>query len=338
MLSVGTVATRDAQRSLLWLPANALPPAAAFAVVQLRNDLSVAAKLMWELLRMTKLRPYYEESQAIYDLSDEFFSLFLDPTMTYTSAYFERDDMTLEEAQTAKLDLALGKLDLQPGMTLLDVGCGWGSALARAVQKYDVNVIGITLSRNQCNYSKAKLAAIPTERSAEARLQGWEEFEEKVDRIITVEAFDAFKKERYPAFFERAYEIMPDDGRMLLHSIFTHPWTYWSEHDIPVSMNDLKFMWFIYKEIFPGGQLPASEDILEFSAAARFACDKIDDLSPHYARTLDTWASNLQANRERAISVQSEEVYDRFMRYLTGCADFFRRGITEVAQFTLTKS
>jgi cyclopropane-fatty-acyl-phospholipid synthase len=286
---------------------------------------------------MTKLRPYYEEAQAIYDLSDEFFSLFLDPTMTYTCAYFERDDMTLEEAQIAKWDLALDKLNLEPGMTLLDVGCGWGAALVRAVEKYDVNVIGITLSRNQYEYSKTKLAEIPTNRTAEARLQGWEEFEEKVDRIITVEAFDAFKKERYPAFFERAYDIMPTDGRMLLHSLFTHPWTYWSEHGIPVTMTDLRFMRFIGQEIFPGGQMPAKEDILEFSAGAGFSVEQIQSLNPHYARTLDTWAANLQANRERAIAVQSEEVYDRYMKYLVGCADFFRRGITEVAQFTLIK-
>jgi cyclopropane-fatty-acyl-phospholipid synthase len=286
---------------------------------------------------MTKLRPFYEESQAIYDISDEFFALFLDPTMTYTCAYFERDDMTLEEAQNAKLDLALNKLNLDPGMTLLDVGCGWGGALVRAVEKYDVNVIGITLSRNQSKYSQAKLASIPTERTVEARLQGWEEFDEKVDRIITVEAFDAFKKERYLAFFERAYEIMPGDGRMLLHSIFTHPWTYWHEHGIPVTMSDLRFMRFIQHEIFPGGQLPAKEDILEFSQAGGFSTEQIDMLRPHYARTLDTWAANLQANRDRAIAVQSEEVYERYLRYLKGCADFFRRGITEVAQFTLTK-
>ena len=123
---------------------------------------------------MTKLRPFYEESQAIYDISDEFFALFLDPTMTYTCAYFERDDMTLEEAQNAKLDLALNKLNLDPGMTLLDVGCGWGGSLVRAVEKYDVNVIGITLSRNQSKYSQAKLASIPTERTVEARLQALE--------------------------------------------------------------------------------------------------------------------------------------------------------------------
>ncbi|HZE16688.1 MAG TPA: class I SAM-dependent methyltransferase, partial [Mycobacterium sp.] len=153
---------------------------------------------------MSDLRPFYEEAQSTYDISDEFFSLFLDPTMTYTCAYFERDDLKLEEAQMAKVDLALGKLGLEPGMTLLDVGCGWGGALARALERYDVNVIGITLSRNQFEYSKARLAGIPTERTVEVRLQGWEEFDEKVDRIVSFEAFDAFHKERYRSFFDRS--------------------------------------------------------------------------------------------------------------------------------------
>jgi cyclopropane-fatty-acyl-phospholipid synthase len=124
---------------------------------------------------------------------------------------------------------------------------------------------------------------------------------------------------------------------MLLHSIYTHPWTYWHEHGVKVTMADLRFMRFIQHEIFPGGQLPAKEDIEEFSQAAGFACEQVEMLRPHYARTLDTWAANLEANRDRALAVQSEEVYDRYLRYLVGCADFFRRAITEVAQFTLTK-
>ena len=98
------------------------------------------------------LRPHFEDVQAHYDLSDDFFQLFLDPTRTYSCAYFERDDMTLEEAQIAKIDLALGKLGLQPGMTLLDVGCGWGAAMLRALEKYDVDVVGLTLSKNQKAY------------------------------------------------------------------------------------------------------------------------------------------------------------------------------------------
>src|SRR5689334_20283180 len=171
---------------------------------------------------MTELRPFYEESQSIYDVSDEFFALFLDPTMGYTCAYFERDDMTLEEAQNAKFDLALAKLNLEPGMTLLDIGCGWGGALQRAIEKFDVNVIGITLSRNQFEYSKAKLGGLPTRRSVEVRLQGWEEFDDKVDRIVTIGAFEAFKSERWAAFFGHAHDVLPADGRMLLHTILAH--------------------------------------------------------------------------------------------------------------------
>src|SRR6201995_5170581 len=98
------------------------------------------------------LQPHFEDVQAHYDLSDDFFRLFLDPTQTYSCAYFERDDMTLEEAQIAKIDLALGKLGLQPGMMLLDVGCGWGATMMRAVEKYDVNFVGLTLSKNQTSH------------------------------------------------------------------------------------------------------------------------------------------------------------------------------------------
>jgi cyclopropane-fatty-acyl-phospholipid synthase len=286
---------------------------------------------------MSTLTPFYEESQSIYDVSDEFFALFLDRTMGYTCAYFERDDMTLEEAQNAKFDLALGKLNLEPGMTLLDIGCGWGGALQRAIEKFDVNVIGITLSRNQSEYSRAKLAKIPTDRNVEVRLQGWEEFDEKVDRIVTIGAFEAFKAERYPAFFERAYDILPDGGRMLLHTILGHKQKYFQDNGITVTMSDLKFMRFIGQEIFPGGQLPAVEDILELSAATNFAVERVHLLRPHYARTLDMWAANLEANRDRAIAIQSEEVYDRYMRYLIGCADFFRRDICNIGQFTLSK-
>ncbi|BBZ10739.1 cyclopropane mycolic acid synthase family methyltransferase [Mycobacterium branderi] len=286
---------------------------------------------------MTQLKPFYEESQSIYDISDEFFALFLDPTMGYTCAYFERDDMTLEEAQNAKFDLALGKLNLEPGMTLLDIGCGWGGGLQRAIENYDVNVIGITLSRNQCEYSKARLAKIPTKRNVEVRLQGWEEFNEPVDRIVSIGAFEAFKKERYSAFFERAFEILPDDGRMLLHTIMTYTYKYMQENGMKLTMSDVRLFKFIGEEIFPGGQLPSKEDVVEYSEAAGFTVERMQFLQPHYARTLDMWAANLEANREQAIALQSEEVYDRYMRYLTGCAGLFRKGITNVGQFTLTK-
>ena len=283
------------------------------------------------------LTPYYEESQSIYDVSNDFFALFLGPTMGYTCGYYERDDMTLDESQNAKFDLALGKLNLEPGMTLLDVGCGWGGALEMAMRKYDVNVIGITLSKAQSEFARARLAKLDTNRSVEVRLQGWEEFDEPVDRIVSIGAFEAFKADRYPVFFDRAYKILPSDGRMLLHTILAHTQKFFRDNGIKLTISDLKFMRFIGTEIFPGGQLPAVEDIEQLAEGSGFTLERIHLLQPHYARTLDMWSANLEANADEAIAITDQVTYDRYMRYLTGCADFFRRGITNIGQFTLTK-
>jgi cyclopropane-fatty-acyl-phospholipid synthase len=284
------------------------------------------------------MRPRFEEIQAHYDLSDDFFGVFQDPSRTYSCALFEREDMTLEEAQMAKIDLALDKLDLRPGMTLLDVGCGWGSVMKRAVEKHDVNVVGLTLSKNQCKYGQRLLDDMESSRSRQLLLHGWEEFDEPVDRIVTIEAFEAFPKERYAAFFETASRILPGGGRMVLQTIMGHPRNRWPSLGIPITMTDLKFMRFIAKEIFPGGAVPCDEDIVEFSKGAGFSVEDTQFLNEHYVRTLDIWAASLEARRDEAVAATSTEDYERYMRYLTGCADFFRRGISEVGQFTLVKA
>ena len=286
----------------------------------------------------TNIRPNFEEVQAHYDLSDDFFGTFQDPSRTYSCAFFEREDMTLEEAQMAKIDLALGKLDLQPGMTLLDVGCGWGSVLKRAVEKHDVNVIGLTLSNNQATYCQRLLGDMDSGRSRQVFLRGWEQFDEPVDRIVTIEAFEAFPKDRYAAFFETCYRSLPGGGRMVLQTIMGHPLKRWPEMGIPITMTDLKFMRFISKEIFPGGAVPCDEDIVEYSGDAGFSVEQKQLLDGHYVRTLNTWAKNLEAAHDAAVVATSDEVYERYMKYLTGCSDFFRRGISEVGQFTITRS
>jgi cyclopropane-fatty-acyl-phospholipid synthase len=284
-----------------------------------------------------KLRPAYEDVQAHYDISNDFFGLFQDPTRTYSCAFYARDDMTLEEAQIAKIDLALGKLGLQPGMTLLDVGCGWGSVMKRAVERYDVNVVGLTLSRNQCALGQQLLDQIDTGRSRQMRLLGWEEFDEPVDRIVSIEAFEAFPKSRYKAFFDMCYRIMPSDGRMVLQTIMGHPLKRWPEMGIPITMTDLRFMRFIAAEIFPGGSVPCDEDVVEYSTGAGFSVEELQKMTADYVRTLDTWSEKLEAARDAAIAVTSSEIYDRYMRYLTGCSDFFQRNVSEVGQFTLVK-
>jgi cyclopropane-fatty-acyl-phospholipid synthase len=285
----------------------------------------------------TDMQPHFDEVQAHYDLSDDFFGLFQDPSRTYSCAYFEREDMTLGEAQLAKIDLALGKLDLQPGMTLLDVGCGWGSVMKRAVERYDVNVIGLTLSNNQYRYCKQLFKTFDTDRTTRVELHGWEEFDEPVDRIVSIEAFEAFPKERYGPFFETCYRILPHGGRLVLQTIMGHPLKRWPDLGIPIVMSDLKFMRFIAKEIFPGGSIPCDEDIIGLSGDAGFSMQHSETLNRHYVRTLETWAKNLEAAHDEAVAATSEEVYERYMKYLTGCADFFDRGICELGQFTLTK-
>ena len=283
------------------------------------------------------LEPHFDDVQAHYDLSDEFFALFLDPTRTYSCAYFERDDMTLEEAQLAKVDLSLGKLGLEPGMTLLDIGCGWGTTIVRALERYDVNVVGLTLSRNQQAHVQQRLDNHPSARSKRVLLLGWEQFDDHVDRIVSIGAFEHFGRDRYPEFFKMAHEALPADGVMLLHTIIQAGREEFAARGLPITMTKLRFMKFIMDEIFPGGDLPAAKTVEEQAQQAGFAVKLVQPLRLHYARTLDTWAGNLEARRDEAIRIQSQEVYDRYMKYLTGCADLFREGYTDVAQFTLVK-
>jgi cyclopropane-fatty-acyl-phospholipid synthase len=284
------------------------------------------------------LKPHFEDVQSHYDLSDEFFRLFLDRTQTYSCAYFERDDMTLEEAQIAKIDLSLGKLGLEPGMTLLDIGCGWGATLNRALQRYDVNVIGLTLSQNQKAHVEKVFAESGSQRSKRVLLKGWEQFDEPVDRIVSIGAFEHFGRDRYDDFFKTAYSVLPDDGVMLLHTIIKPTDQEFAASGLPLTMRLLRFSKFITEEIFPGGDLPKPTILEEHASKAGFELKLAQRLRPHYARTLEIWAEALEARKDEAIALQSQEVYDRYMNYLTGCAELFRKGYTDICQFTLVKS
>lgn len=285
----------------------------------------------------TLKRSNLDNVQAHYDLSNEFFALFVDPTRTYSCAYFPHEGMTLHEAQLAKLDLSLDKLGLQPGMTLLDVGCGWGSMMKRAVERYDVNVVGLTLSKNQHAYCQQVLDGIDSDRSRRVLLRDWAEFDEQVDRIIVIEALEHFGFHRYDDFFKFTYNALPDDGVMMLHSITGLHVSQVLERGLPMTMELAKFMRFIVTDIFPGGRLPTIETVEEQSAKVGFTVTRRQSLQQDFAKTLDFWVEALEARRDQAISIQSEEIYDMYMRYLTGCAKVFRTGYVDCNQFTLEK-
>ncbi|MGB3893022.1 MAG: cyclopropane mycolic acid synthase family methyltransferase [Mycolicibacter sinensis] len=291
----------------------------------------------------TELKPDIAHVQSHYDRSNEFFRLWLDPTMTYSCAYFERDDMTLEEAQMAKVDLALGKLGLKPGMTLLDIGSGWGSTMRRAVEKYDVNVIGLTLSENQVAHCERKFAEMDSPRTKQVRLQGWEQFDEPVDRIVSLGAFEHFADgvgtyERYDDFFRMCYHVLPDDGVMLLHSIVVPSLEESQQMGLKRTMSLLRFINFIRKEIYPGGRLPLVSIVDEHATRCGFEITRHHRIGSNYVRTLDTWAKALEAHRAEAIELKGEEMYETFLKYLTGCRELFRDGYTDVCQFTMEKS
>src|ERR1700726_2962125 len=153
--------------------------------------------------------------------------------------------MSLEEAQIAKIDLTLGKLRLEPGMTLLDIGCGWGATLMRAMEKHDVNVIGLTLSRNQQAHVEQLFAQSDNPRSKRVLLKGWEQFDEPVDRIVSIGAFEHFGFDRYEDFFKLTYSLLPDDGVMLLHTITALTLPQMADRKIPLTFEVAGFVKFI---------------------------------------------------------------------------------------------
>ena len=265
--------------------------------------------------------------QAHYDLSDDFFALFLDPSMTYSCAKFDAPDTTLADAQRAKIDLSLGKCELKPDMRLLDVGCGWGATALRAHEHYGAKVVGLTLSRNQFEHDRRIAAG---REGIEFRLEGWETYEMPVDRIVSIGAFEHFGRDKYPAFFAKARSLLPatpGEGVMLLHTI--------TLGKPSKAFSFLRFVHFMSTKIFPGGDVPPPERVIEFARAANLEPEHVESLRPHYARTLDCWAENLQANREKAIAVAGEENFKTYMKYLTQCAAFFRSGEVNVHQFKL---
>ncbi|MGB3484622.1 MAG: cyclopropane mycolic acid synthase family methyltransferase [Mycobacterium sp.] len=285
----------------------------------------------------TDLQPHFEDIQAHYDLSDDFFGVFQDPTRKYSCAYFTGPNVTLSEAQVANVDQHLDALDLKPGMTLLEIGCGWGLTLQRAVEKYDVNVIGLTLSKNQQAYCTEMLSKIDTERTFDVRLQGWEQFHSPVDRIVSIEAFEHFGFDRYDEFFKNCYDILPADGRMTIQSSVGYHPDNLQARGKKLTFEMARFIKFLITEIFPGGRIPTTDMMIEHGEKAGFSVPDVVSLRNHYIKTLGIWAMRLEANKDAAIAATDEENYNRYMKYLTGCQYYFIDESIDVSLVTYRK-
>ena len=247
-----------------------------------------------------------------YETSNEFFRLWLDPTMTYSCAWFENGSETLEEAQMAKVDRAFHKVGLVEGQRLLDVGCGWGAAAERAVVRYGASAVGLTLSERQLEWARGReRPGLPLT----YRLESWETYREPCDAIVSFGAFEHFTVAKYDAFFARCRELLPPGGRMLVQTITIGRATR--------SMELLRFGYFVYKELFHGGELPRPEVVVAHARLSGFELLHAESMRQQYVTTIERWLANLEARRDAAVAATSPELYGTYVRYLTGSARYF---------------
>jgi cyclopropane-fatty-acyl-phospholipid synthase len=266
-----------------------------------------------------------------YDVSNEFYSLFLDRNMVYSCAYFGADSDTLDLAQERKLDHILRKLRVQPGERLLDIGCGWGALIFRAVEKFGARAVGVTLSQNQYDYVREQIRARGIGDRCEVRLQDYRDVPEALgyDKISSVGMFEHVGLKNLPLYFRRIRELLKDGGLVLNHGITSvDP----DSRSVGRGAGD-----FIDKYVFPDGELPHISLVLREMAAAGLETADVESLRRHYARTTAMWADRLEANRERAVAIAGDKRYRIWSIYLAGCAFGFAHNWINIYQVLACK-
>ena len=252
-----------------------------------------------------------------YDVSDDFYKLFLDSRMVYSCAYFRRPDNTLEQAQQDKLDIICRKLDLQPGERFLDIGCGWGALSVWAAQHYGVRAEAITLSQNQAEYARNWFAEAGVADRCAVELVHWREYEPTgaFQKAAAVGIIEHVGVVLYPEFFTRIHRWLEPGGLFLNHGITrVHSW-------VPNA-----HMRFINKYVFPNGELDSISDILMRMEEQQWEIQDVEQLRLHYARTCRLWVAALQKDERRAIELAGSKIYRIWLAYLASSAVSFESG------------
>ncbi len=259
-----------------------------------------------------------------YDVSNEFYRLWLDEKMVYSCAYFESADDSIDQAQRNKLDHICRKLRLQPGLRLLDIGCGWGALAMWAAQHYGVHAHGITLSRQQLELAQARVAAAGLRGLVTLELLDYRDLkgEGVYDRVSSVGMFEHVGLANLPAYNATVYRVLRDDGLFLNHGI-THDEEGWQ----PGLVSD-----FINRYVFPDGELDTVSNVQRGMERAGFEILDVEALRPHYAMTLRRWVQRLEARRDEALQHVNEATYRVWRLYMAACALEFEAGGTGVYQ------
>lgn len=287
------------------------------------TDQSALKKLIFT---STEKKNQQKEVQSHYDIGNDFYKLWLDETMSYSCGYFLHDDDTLYQAQVNKVDYILKKLYLKEGMTLLDIGCGWGFLLIEAAKKYGVHGVGITLSKEQCKEFQDRIEKEQLQDQLTVKLLDYRDVAQlhmQFDRVVSVGMVEHVGRENYQTFLNCVNQVLKPGGVFLLHfisSLQEHPGDPW-----------------IKKYIFPGGVIPSLREILHCAAQDDFHTIDVENLRLHYTRTLLCWRKNYLDHLDEVRKKFDERFVRMWDLYLASCAATFHNGIIDLHQVLLTK-
>jgi cyclopropane-fatty-acyl-phospholipid synthase len=266
-----------------------------------------------------------------YDVSNEFYALWLDARMVYSCAYYRDGGEELAVAQEQKLDHICRKLRLKPGERFLDIGCGWGALVMHAAERYGVKATGITLSKNQHAMANERIRAAGLGERCEVRIQDYREVpgEAQYDKIASIGMFEHVGLKNLPVYFGAIRRLLADGGSVLNHGI-----TSVDPDSRAVGMGGGEF---IEKYVFPHGQLPHLSLVIREMGAAGLEVMDSETLRLHYAKTLRQWSDRLEANLEKAKAFAGDKRLRIWRTYLAGCAHAFERGWVSIQQVLAVK-
>ncbi|GAK31102.1 cyclopropane fatty acid synthase [Weissella oryzae SG25] len=279
---------------------------------------------------LTKMLSGHDKKQSVkdvqshYDIGNDFYKEWLDPSMTYSSAYWYRDDITLEEAQLAKVHHILDKLNIQPGKKLLDIGSGWGTLIIIAAQEYGVESYGVTLSEEQYEFVTKRVQALGLEDKVHVVLRDYRDIKQKYDYITSVGMFEHVGKDNLASYFKKIDDLLVPNGRALIHGITGQ---HYGKGVDP----------FIQKYVFPGGYIPNIAENITHIMDAGLQLDDVEPLRRHYQKTLEAWTENYHQVYDKTATEMGLPFARMWDLYLQASAASFEAGNIDVIQFLMTK-
>lgn len=265
-----------------------------------------------------------------YDVSNDFYRLWLDDNMVYSCAYFENGDEDLGTAQLKKIDHILTKIRVRPGDKLLDIGCGWGALVIRAAQKFGAKCVGITLSENQYALAKERVEQAGLCDRVEIRIQDYRDVKGSFDRVTSVGMFEHVGLKYLTPYFAKINSLLTPDGIAMNHGITS---TAPNNGEAPYGGGD-----FIQKYVFPNGELVHISEVLKTMQQGGLEAVDVENLRHHYAQTLTKWADNFEANAQQIKMTTDDKRFRIWRVYLAGCAHAFMQDWISIYQIVCTKS